>query len=129
MLADQASIAIVNARLHQAVTQQARFDVLTGLPNRLALEEKLEEEIAVSQRTGQSFSVIMMDLDGFKRINDSHGHDAGDDVLRRMAHFLQDNLRTTILLPGLGVMSLPCSCLPPIWKKSHVLAENLLLKT
>ena len=65
LLADQASIAIVNARLHQAVNQQARFDVLTGLPNRLSLEEKLEEEIAVSQRTGQPFSLIMMDLDGF----------------------------------------------------------------
>jgi len=102
LLADQASIAIVNARLHQAVNQQARFDVLTGLPNRLSLEEKLQEEIAVSQHTGQPFSLIMMDLDGFKRINDSHGHDTGDDVLHQMAHFLQGTLRTNDFVARFG---------------------------
>jgi diguanylate cyclase (GGDEF)-like protein len=102
LLADQAAIAIINARLHQAVSNQARIDVLTNLPNRRALDEQLEEEIKRSSRSKHVFCVIMMDLDGFKIINDTYGHDVGDDVLRQVAHSLKESLRASDLLARYG---------------------------
>jgi diguanylate cyclase (GGDEF)-like protein len=102
LLADQAAIAIINARLHTAVSHQARSDVLTGLPNRRALDERLDDEIKRSARSGRVFCVIMMDLDGFKQVNDTYGHDVGDDVLRQVARSLQENLRTSDFLARYG---------------------------
>ena len=102
LLADQAAIAILNARLHEAVSQQARSDALTGLPNRRSLDEHLDEEINRSKRSGKPFSVVMMDLDGFKIINDTLGHEVGDDVLRAIAHSFQKALRATDFLARYG---------------------------
>ncbi|KAF0106499.1 MAG: GAF sensor-containing diguanylate cyclase [Anaerolineaceae bacterium] len=102
LLADQAAIAITNARLHEAVKGQALNDVLTGLPNRRALDERLDTEIKRATRTGLSFAVIMMDIDGFKVINDNYGHDVGDDVLRQVAQALLQALRATDLLARYG---------------------------
>ena len=78
LLADQAALAIMNARLHEAVANQALSDSLTGLPNRRALDVRLEEDVNRSLRYGHPFAVIMMDLDGFKYINDTFGHAAGE---------------------------------------------------
>ena len=102
MLADQAAIAILNARLHAAMAHLALSDTLTGLPNRRALDERLEEEITRSNRSGRSFSVIMMDLDNFKAINDSYGHDVGDVVLQRIAAGLVQTVRTADFLARYG---------------------------
>ncbi len=102
LLADQAAIAILNARLHQVVNEQARRDVLTGLPNRRALDERLEEAISQSNLTGRPFSVVMMDLDGFKRVNDTYGHETGDYVLRQVAIALTQSLRSTDFLARFG---------------------------
>ncbi|MHB8324061.1 MAG: GGDEF domain-containing protein [Candidatus Dormibacteria bacterium] len=63
----------------------SREDPLTGLANRRAFDERLEEELERSQRAGTTFSVIMSDLDGFKTVNDRGGHGAGDQVLRELA--------------------------------------------
>jgi diguanylate cyclase (GGDEF)-like protein len=102
LLADQAAVAILNARLHQVVRGQALSDMLTGLPNRRALDERLDAEIKRATRTGRSFVVIMMDLDGFKLVNDTYGHDAGDDVLRQIAQCFKDALRATDFLARYG---------------------------
>jgi diguanylate cyclase (GGDEF)-like protein len=102
LLADQAAIAITNARLHQAVRGQALSDTLTGLPNRRALDERLDTEIKRATRTDHSFTVIMIDIDGFKVINDTYGHDVGDDVLRRIAKSLSQGLRATDFLARYG---------------------------
>ncbi len=102
MLARQAAIAIVNARLHRATSQQALSDTLTGLPNRRALDEKLEAEVRRSQRTNNTFSVVMMDLDGFKNINDTHGHATGDVVLQKVFQALARGIRTTDFLARYG---------------------------
>jgi diguanylate cyclase (GGDEF)-like protein len=102
LLADQAAIAIINARLHQAVSQQARSDALTTLPNRRALDERLEEEIKRSSLLRLSFSVVMMDIDGFKKINDTYGHDIGDDILRITAQAMTDSLRSSDFLARYG---------------------------
>src|SRR5829696_5566552 len=82
LLSDQAAVAISNASLHQMISRQAYSDTLTGLPNRRALDERLDEEIQAARRNNYSFAVIMMDLDGFKDVNDTYGHSTGDEILR-----------------------------------------------
>jgi len=95
-------VAISNASLHQLVSRQAYSDTLTGLPNRRALDERLEGEIEHARRTGFSFTVIMMDLDGFKQVNDTYGHDFGDQVLRALFTYLANGLRSTDFLARYG---------------------------
>lgn len=71
----------------------SRVDSLTGLYNRKYGEERLFEMNASSARSGRPFSVCFCDLNGFKRINDEHGHDAGDCVLRETARFIRSSIR------------------------------------
>jgi len=102
LLADQAAIAVINARLHLAVSNQAMSDTLTGLPNRRALDARMDNEVQRSARYGRPFAVLMMDLDGFKSINDTWGHLFGDQVLYELAQFLNGNLRSTDFLARYG---------------------------
>jgi two-component system, cell cycle response regulator len=102
LLADQAAIAIINARLHEVVSRQAHSDVLTKMPNRRALDERLDKAIGHSNYSGHPFCAVMMDLDGFKLINDSYGHDVGDDVLRKVAKLMEKSLRSTDFLARYG---------------------------
>lgn len=102
LLSDQAAVAISNASLHQMISRQAYSDTLTGLPNRRALDERLEEEVASARRNNYSFAVIMMDLDGFKAVNDTYGHAIGDDVLRLVFSQMARGVRTTDFLARYG---------------------------
>jgi len=102
LLSDQAAIAIINAHLHSVVSQMARIDTLTNLPNRRALDERLDKAINQSMETGNPFSVVMMDLDSFKAINDTYGHEAGDEVLRQVAILMEHTLRATDFLARYG---------------------------
>ncbi len=102
LLASHAAIAIENARLHQLVLKQAKRDMLTGLPNRRALDEKLEQEIERAHRHQHTFSILMLDLDGFKEINDTYGHEIGDQVLQQVATVLSANLRNIDFLARWG---------------------------
>ncbi len=102
LLADQAAVAISNASLHQTVSRQAYSDMVTGLPNRRALDERLEEEVIKARRNGSTFAVIMLDVDGFKAVNDTHGHAIGDQVLRGMFNYLASGLRSTDFLARYG---------------------------
>lgn len=88
-----AAQAIDNARLHARTEDMAVTDPLTGLHNRRWLDGRLREEIQRSQRFGKPLSVLMLDVDHFKRINDRHGHPAGDSVLRRLAEVVEAELR------------------------------------
>jgi len=94
LLSDQAAVAISNASLHQIVSRQAMSDMVTGLPNRRALDEHLEQEVLFAKRTKSQFAVIMMDLDGFKAVNDTHGHALGDEILKTAFNFLATHMRT-----------------------------------
>jgi len=102
LLSDQAAVAISNASLHQMISRQAYSDTLTGLPNRRALDERLEEEVTSARRNNYSFAVIMMDLDGFKAVNDTYGHTVGDDVLRLVFNEMARGVRTTDFLARYG---------------------------
>ncbi len=102
LLGDQAAIAIENARLHNLVIEQARTDSTTGLFNRRALDQRLEEEVQRADRYKRPFVLIMMDLDNFKKVNDTYGHPAGDRVLRQIAGHLNSLVRETDFLARFG---------------------------
>ncbi len=102
LLADQAAVAISNASLHQLVSTQAYTDTVTGLPNRRALDDRLEQEVYDAKRNGYTFATIMMDLDNFKNVNDVYGHAVGDQVLRLISNYLLTILRSTDLLVRYG---------------------------
>ncbi|BBI52426.1 hypothetical protein HORIV_48470 [Vreelandella olivaria] len=82
-------------QLERLRDQQAREDVLTKLPNRRALDERLPEAMARTRRTQQPLAVLFMDLDGFKAINDTHGHAMGDELLRVITKRLVQAIRET----------------------------------
>src|SRR5690606_27122716 len=86
----------------QELRQQARHDSLTGLGNRLLLEEHLSRAIRRAARTGLQGHVLLLDLDRFKPINDTFGHAAGDAVLRTVAQRLLACVRDTDTVTRLG---------------------------
>ena len=102
LLGDQAAIAIENAHLHDLLNRQAHTDSLTGLPNRRALDERLENEILRASRYRHPFTLGMLDLNGFKHINDTYGHPAGDEALKQIVGRLRTSLRDTDFLARYG---------------------------
>ncbi len=102
ILSEQAAIAISNARLHAQVSHEAKSDTMTGLPNRRALDTRLEDEIDHAHRTGYPFAAVMMDLDGFKNVNDNYGHPVGDQVLRTVFNYLNTGIRSSDFLARYG---------------------------
>ncbi len=101
-LALQAGVAIENARLHRVVERQAVTDSLTGLANRRQFYEVLGREYERAQRFGQPVSLILLDIDDFKLINDSRGHLAGDAVLHSVAATLAEVIREIDLAARYG---------------------------
>ena len=91
-VAPQVSTALENARLYEETANLALTDPLTGLGNRRAFEMRLEEEIQRSRRHGRALSLVVLDIDHFKVYNDTHGHQAGDDILRRLGSALAERL-------------------------------------
>ena len=102
MFAQHAAIAMDNAMLFEKVQHMARTDSVTSLLNRRALLEMGEKEILRSQRLDHPVSVLMVDLDDFKVINDQYSHLAGDQALRKTASVLRENLRTIDIIGRYG---------------------------
>ncbi|MFG1479935.1 diguanylate cyclase [Xanthobacter sp. V4C-4] len=102
MLAEQVSLAIANIELREQLRGQALRDPLTGLGNRRYLEGALMLEGATATRAGRSLALALLDLDHFKRINDTHGHEAGDAVLRAMGEVLKERTRVTDIVGRYG---------------------------
>ncbi|WP_230970961.1 PAS domain S-box protein [Nitrogeniibacter aestuarii] len=86
----------------EALKRMAHFDALTGLPNRALLHDRLEQGIARCDRDDTSLALLYMDLDGFKAVNDNHGHKAGDEVLKAVSNRVKAVLRRTDTLARLG---------------------------
>jgi diguanylate cyclase (GGDEF)-like protein len=93
MLAENIALALANLRLRDELRKLAMADPLTGLANRRQLEAALKGQLAEANRTKQPISCLMVDVDHFKRFNDSFGHDAGDAVLREVGAVLQISMR------------------------------------
>jgi diguanylate cyclase (GGDEF)-like protein/putative nucleotidyltransferase with HDIG domain len=98
----QAAIALTNARLYEAQEQLAARDPLTGLLNRRELQEQVNREIDRCRRHGGGFGVVVLDLDGFKLINDTSGHSAGDAALQHVADVLEESVRGSDLAFRMG---------------------------
>jgi diguanylate cyclase (GGDEF)-like protein/PAS domain S-box-containing protein len=104
-----ASLRAISDGLEEKVRQrtaqlayQAQHDYLTGLPNRVLFEERLERAVASAHRYGRQLAVLFLDLDGFKLVNDTWGHDAGDHVLKQVAKRLPTGLRNSDTLARFG---------------------------
>ncbi len=85
-----------------AAQHRANHDTLTGLANRALFDEILSHQLAICRRTGSYLAIVYIDLDGFKRVNDVHGHAAGDEVLCTVAARLKQAIRESDLAARLG---------------------------
>jgi diguanylate cyclase (GGDEF)-like protein len=92
-VASQASLALANAQLFQETLELSLKDGLTGILNRRALESRLELEWSRALRDQAPLSIVMVDIDHFKVYNDQHGHQLGDETLRRVARLIERNIR------------------------------------
>jgi diguanylate cyclase (GGDEF)-like protein len=90
---DLAAAACRNASAHAGLAVAARTDALTGCLNHAAMQDALHRELERSERTGHALSLIIVDLDEFKQVNDRHGHQAGDEVLREVGESLRGSVR------------------------------------
>ncbi|TVP49089.1 MAG: GGDEF domain-containing protein [Halomonas sp.] len=103
----EAAICIFRDITEQTLTEEknwhcAHHDLLTGLPNRRLFLDRLEQEIKHAKRRSQHLALLFLDLDGFKKINDSHGHEAGDQVLTAVAQRLMECVRENDTVARLG---------------------------
>ncbi|HEX4896401.1 MAG TPA: diguanylate cyclase [Solimonas sp.] len=116
-VAQRASMALANIRLRESLTLQSWQDPLTGLFNRRYLTERLGFHERARTRATNGFAVVLFDMDHFKRLNDRHGHDSGDEALRAFADVLRASVRSgdvacryggeefVLILPGIDLRS------------------------
>jgi diguanylate cyclase (GGDEF)-like protein len=102
MLADLMSVMLQNAALLDSNRHGTWVDYLTGVSNRLYFLQRFESEIRRTENYRQSLALFMFDIDEFKKINDSHGHYAGDVVIRKLAEIVRKNTRSSDLVARLG---------------------------
>lgn len=128
-LADSMSLAISNITLREKLRTQSLRDPLTGLYNRRYMEDALERYVSLAERTGSPTSVIMIDLDNFKKLNDAYGHAKGDAVLRDVATQLVSGLRPSDVVSRYGgeelLVILPGCDLDGAEQKAESLRERL----
>jgi diguanylate cyclase (GGDEF)-like protein len=101
-LADLVALTLKNAEERQRLTDQAASDPLTGLANHRTFQERLREEVERANRHGRGLALVLMDLDHFKEVNDTFGHQVGDDVLTQCAERLAAQARGGELLARIG---------------------------
>jgi diguanylate cyclase (GGDEF)-like protein len=127
MLSEQISLAIANLELREQLRKQAIRDPLTGLYNRRFLEEALARETGRSARDGTPLALAILDIDHFKRINDTYGHEAGDTVLRGLGKILGETIRATDIVGRFGgeefLLLLPGASLDVAERRAHEVLE------
>lgn len=107
-LANQAMAAMTGAANVAKLEELARLDDLTGILNRRAFFERLDDELERCRRYGEAITLVMCDLDGFKQVNDSRGHPAGDAALRDFTRILQRNVRASDVVGRVGGDEFAC---------------------
>jgi diguanylate cyclase (GGDEF)-like protein len=128
-LAEQLSLAVGNLRLQETLRSGSERDPLTDLYNRRHLEISLQRELSRAQRHGFPVSVIMLDVDHFKAFNDTNGHDAGDEVLRNVAHVLKRHTRAEDVACRYGgeefLVVLPACTVDDAYSKAEAIREAI----
>jgi diguanylate cyclase (GGDEF)-like protein len=102
LFAAQVTLGLTNLRMREALRSQSVRDPLTGLFNRRYFDETLQREIAGYRREGTPLSILMLDLDHFKKVNDSFGHAAGDDALRALGRLMRTSFRESDVICRYG---------------------------
>jgi len=116
------------AEANEQLRQAAMTDVLTGLPNRRQGRERLRQFWSESRRHGTPFSCIMVDADGFKQVNDTYGHEAGDEVIRELGRILRKSTRSEDVVCRLGGDEFLVLCPQTDLEGALALAESLRAK-
>jgi diguanylate cyclase (GGDEF)-like protein len=119
-LADETEVAYAQ-RMYQAALR----DPLTSAFNRRYLDERLVGELAFAKRHGSPLSLLMLDLDHFKSVNDTHGHPAGDQVLQRFCHLVQSRVRSEDVVARYGGEEFAVLCRNTDEGRAAILAERL----
>ena len=96
------SVCMENTLNYEQLRRSSLFDTLTGINNRLFFEQRIDEELLRSIRTGDSLSCLFIDIDWFKKVNDGYGHQVGDMALRHVATELRKQLRSNDILARYG---------------------------
>ncbi|WP_440055751.1 GGDEF domain-containing protein [Pseudoalteromonas sp. T1lg65] len=116
-----------NALMYSRVLKLATRDSLTGLYNRSQFNQSIEERIESCRRQQRRFSLMLLDLDNFKQVNDVHGHKSGDDVLREFANILQSSTRTTDGVFRFGGDEFAVLIDDPAFTTNKVIAERIMV--
>lgn len=129
VLAEQLSLAMGNLRLQETLRSGSERDPLTDLYNRRHLEISLQRELARARRHGFPVALVMIDVDHFKDFNDSNGHDAGDEVLRNVAHVLKRHTRVEDVACRYGgeefLVVLPACPVDDAYSKAEAIREAI----
>jgi diguanylate cyclase (GGDEF)-like protein/PAS domain S-box-containing protein len=130
LFANLSALVIENAQLRETLREQSIRDSLTGLFNRRYMEETLIQEISRAVRNGHSLGVIMLDIDHFKKFNDTFGHLAGDSILSQLGQFLQTNIRLEDVACRYGgeefLLIMPDISLETALRRADLLREGVL---
>jgi diguanylate cyclase (GGDEF)-like protein/PAS domain S-box-containing protein len=131
VLAKQVALSLWNLKLRESLRNQSICDPLTGLFNRRYMEESLEREFSRANRHKTSVAIVMLDLDHFKRFNDTFGHQAGDELLRALGNLLQKNTRSQDIACRYGgeefALVLSDSSLEGAYRRAEILRQQVKL--
>ena len=125
MLALQAAEALVRTRLYEQAEKMATTDGLTGLLNRRTFNSQLQGRLREAQRYGRPLSLLLLDVDHFKKVNDTHGHPAGDAVLRSVARLLAKEARETDIVARYGGEEMALILPETEARGAHAIAERI----
>jgi diguanylate cyclase (GGDEF)-like protein len=125
VLASHLAVSLSNARMVHKLETMATTDGLTGLFNKRAMLDSAAQKIGAAARFGRPLSVLMTDIDHFKKVNDTHGHDIGDVVIRGLADILKRQKRTTDIVARFGGEEFVALCEQTDEKGAMLLAERI----
>lgn len=125
LLSSVASVGLESVRQLEEVTARAATDELTGLPNRRMFDERLKQHLAECDRYDQVLALILCDVDHFKRVNDEHGHRAGDEVLAEIARAMAHAIRSIDICARYGGEELAILLPQTTVERAHEVAERL----
>jgi len=129
MFAEYLSLSIANIKLSEKLASQSIRDILTGLFNRRYMEETIQREILRAARKQTKIGIVMADIDHFKQINDTYGHEAGDEFLMKLADFFKTKTRGSDIACRYGgeefILILPESSVEDTYKRADYLREEI----